>query len=174
MKMAHNNQLKRYFNPWRCQKGMTLLEATFSLGLMLLMVGVIYPLLKTSISLLDRHRDREEIVQNNRVALRQLSREARYTKTIYQTGTSIFEMGSLYLLDTNSDEDKVKYRFSNGTLFKSTDTGSGYGSEYAIAEYVQSFSSAYDSTTKVMSFSLTTTKNGKSYTGETSITMRGP
>jgi len=155
-------------------RGLTLIEMMMSLLLLLLMAGIVYPLLKTSMGLLDGHRLREELLENNRFALRQLVRESRYLQTVYQSGSGLYEVSSLYLLDSDPDEDRVKYRLDSGSLLKSIDTGLGYGSEFAIADHVQAFSATYDSATKTVSFSLTTQWNGQNFVGSGLATIRGP
>lgn len=158
----------------KSSSGFTLLEMVMSLLLILLIAGVVYPLLRSSTSLLAQHRTMEEVVQNNRIALRQLVREARYAKTIYQSGANTFEMGSLYFVNADATEEKFKYQLSGGVLTKAVDMGSGYGAAYTVADHVYSFSSTYDASIQTVTFALTTNWNNKSYTGQSLAKLRTP
>lgn len=151
------------------------METLVSLAILAMIVGTLSPLYKSSTALLDRHRSLEEVLQNNRIVLRRLVREIRYANTVYTASSNLLEMGTLYLVDTDALEEKVRYRLQNGSLLRSVDlTGLGYGSEVSMAEKVQTFTASYNATQKTVTFQLTTSWNGKSYSSQAVSRLRAP
>lgn len=158
----------------RNQNGFTLVEMIISLAILMAITGTIYPLFSSSRSLLDKHHILEEVLQNNRIVLRRLVREARYGKTVYNAASNLFEVGTLYLVNTDALEEKIRYRLVSGSLLKAVDSGLGYGTEVTMAEKVQSFAATHNATNKTITFQLTTSWNGKSYVSQSVARLRAP
>ncbi len=154
--------------------GFSLIEMVVSALILSAIITSFFPLFSASTDLLESYHDREEVVENARISIRQLVRETRYATTIYNATTSLFEMGSLYLVDSDSGEEKTRYRLVGSALLKSIDTGGGYGSEFSVAENVSSFVPSYNNTTRIVSFQLSTTKDGKAYTTSSTGRLRTP
>lgn len=152
--------------------GFTLFETLLSLVLLSLLAGVSYPLFSTAKTLLSNHRNREEVVQNGRVVLRRLVKETRYATSIYTASANTLEMGSQYLIDGDSGEERVRYRLQGESLSRAVDTGGGYGTDVVMAEKVSTFNASYDSAAKTVTLTISVSYNGKSYSDGSQVRPR--
>jgi type II secretory pathway pseudopilin PulG len=125
----------------------TLVEMVMAMALMGIIMVSITGVLAQGLQAWRNNQERGELTQAARIVMDRVGREGKYATSVLQAGNNILEIGTKYLLDTDTGTEKVKYQLSGTTLTRSEDTGAGYGAANEFAGNVYAFKAAYENLT---------------------------
>lgn len=121
-------------------KGVTLIETVLAMSLVALILSSLTVILSVSLKSWELSDEKDELVQNGRVAMDRIISDLRYAISFTQSSGGVLEFETKYLEDKEAEKVKddieiIKYEKSGSSIYRSVDSQAS--SE--IAAYVDSF-----------------------------------
>ena len=125
------------------KKGITLIEAVLALALVALILASLTGILNVSLKSWRMGSERDEVIQNGRVAMDRIISDLRYAVSISRFRQAILEFDTVYLENEDDYAETISYYKSGTGLYRSVD---GQANPPEIAGYIDDFDITLHST----------------------------